>query len=156
MLNLIEHVAHPDEVLTKTQALLSEKGRVLIKTPNFRALDAVLFRHRDWSGYHCPRHFVLFNRESLDRALNTAGLTVERFRYTQGPFWAGSILQMLWRHGIISANAERPYGTHPIAPVLLALTAAFDFARRPFSRLSQMIVVARKARSGAIDAPSAS
>jgi hypothetical protein len=58
---------------------------------------------------------------------------------------------MLWRHGIISANAERPYGTHAIAPLLLALTAAFDFARQPFSRLSQMIVVARKARSDAID-----
>jgi SAM-dependent methyltransferase len=157
MLNLIEHVAHPDEVLTKTQSLLSEKGRVLIKTPNFRALDAVLFRHHGWGGYHCPRHFVLFNRESLDRTLNTAGLAVERFRYTQGaPFWAGSILRMFWRRGIISANAERPYGTHPIAPLLLALTAAFDFARQPFSRLSQMIVVARKARSDANDAPSAS
>lgn len=148
MLNLIEHVAHPDEVLLKTKTLLSEKGRVLIKTPNFRALDAVLFRHHGWDGYHCPRHFVLFSRESLDRTLNSAGLIVERFRYTQGaPFWAGSILQMLWRRGIISASAERPYGTNPIAPFLLALTAVFDFARQPFSRLSQMIVVARKVNS---------
>jgi SAM-dependent methyltransferase len=148
MLNLIEHVAHPDRVLANTQALLSDKGRVLIKTPNFRALDAVLFRHHGWGGYHCPRHFVLFNRESLNRTLNTAGLTVERFRYTQGaPFWAGSILQMLWRRGIISASAERPYGTNPLAPILLALTAAFDFARQPFSRLSQMIVVAHKTKS---------
>jgi SAM-dependent methyltransferase len=145
MLNLIEHVAHPDEVLASTQALLSERGRVLIKTPNFRALDAMLFRHHGWGGYHCPRHFVLFNRESLGRTLDQAGLVVERFRYTQGaPFWTGSILQMLWRAGLISASAERPYGASPITPLLLALTAAFDFARWPFSRLSQMIVVARK------------
>ena len=154
MLNLIEHVAHPDEVLVNTQTLLSEKGRVLIKTPNFRSLDAVLFRHHGWGGYHCPRHFVLFSREGLNRTLNTAGLTVERFRYTQGaPFWVGSILRMLWQRGIISASAERPYATNPITPPLLALTAAFDFARRPFSRLSQMIVVARKTKSDALDAP---
>lgn len=152
MLNLIEHVAHPDEVLVKTQSLLSERGRVLIKTPNFRALDAVLFRHHGWGGYHCPRHFVLFSRESLNRTLNNAGLSVERFHYTQGaPFWAGSILHMLWRRGIISASAERPYGTHPIAPFVLALAAVFDFARQPFARLSQMIVVARKMKSDAID-----
>jgi SAM-dependent methyltransferase len=145
MLNLVEHVAHPDEVLAGAKALLSENGRVLIKTPNFRALDAVLFRHHGWGGYHCPRHFVLFSRESLDRALNTAGLTVERFRYTQGaPFWTGSILRMLWRRGFIAASAERSYGASPITPFLLAFTAAFDFARQPFSRLSQMIVVARR------------
>jgi SAM-dependent methyltransferase len=152
MLNLIEHLAHPDKVLAHTHSLLSDKGRVLIKTPNFRALDAVLFRHHGWAGYHCPRHFVLFSRASLDRTLNTAGFTVERFRYTQGAtFWAASILLMLWRRRIISASAERPYGIHPIAPFLFALAAGFDFARRPLSRLSQMIVVARKKKS--VDAP---
>jgi len=152
MLNLIEHLAHPDEVLAHTQSLLSEKGRVLIKTPNFQALDAVLFRLHGWGGYHCPRHFILFGRESLDRTLSTAGFTVERFRYTQGAtFWAGSILVMLWRRGIISASAERPYGRHRIAPFLFALAAGFDFVRQPFSRLSQMIVVARKTKS--VDTP---
>ena len=117
MLNLIEHVAHPDEVLVSTQSLLSERGRLLIKTPNFRALDAVLFRHRGWGGYHCPRHFVLFSRKSLYRTLNNAGLAVEQFRYTQGAsFWGSSILQMLWRCGIISASAERPYAPPRLRP----------------------------------------
>jgi hypothetical protein len=34
-------------------------------------------------------------------------------------------------------------------PYLHAVTAAFDFIRRPFSPLSQMIVVARRADSSA-------
>ena len=47
-----------------------------------------------------------------------------------------------------SAAEARDWGetfvTNTIAPFLLALTAAFDFARQPFARLSQMIIVARK------------
>jgi SAM-dependent methyltransferase len=146
MLNLIEHVARPDEVLTHVRGLLSERGRVLIQTPNFRSLDAALFRHREWAGYHCPRHFVLFSRHSLDRTLQRAGLQIERFSYTQGAsFWAGSILNVLWRRGVIAGRAGRPYADHPSLPYLMALAAVFDFARRPFSRLSQMIVVAGRA-----------
>jgi 2-polyprenyl-3-methyl-5-hydroxy-6-metoxy-1,4-benzoquinol methylase len=90
MLNLIEHVARPDIVLQQVSRMLNPHGRILIKTPNFRALDARLFRHRSWAGYHCPRHFVLFSSRSLGRALDKAGLQIDQFTYTQGaPFLGG-------------------------------------------------------------------
>ena len=73
MLNLIEHVRRPDEVLAKARSLLTPDGLLLIKTPNYDALDARIFRHRSWGGYHAPRHFVLFDRHSFARDLGIRG-----------------------------------------------------------------------------------
>ncbi|HLW92616.1 MAG TPA: class I SAM-dependent methyltransferase [Roseiarcus sp.] len=146
MLNLIEHVEDPVAVLKKANALLAPGGRIYVKTPNFRALDARLFKDRNWGGYHCPRHFVLFSRESFSSAAAKAGLAVAEFSYTQGaPFWSVSILEMLRRWGLASVTAARPAIYHPLMPLLQAAGAAFDFARAPFARLSQMVVVLAKA-----------
>lgn len=43
MLNLIEHVENPGEVLAKISTLLTDTGVCLIKTPNAQSLDARLF-----------------------------------------------------------------------------------------------------------------
>jgi SAM-dependent methyltransferase len=145
MLNLIEHVADPVAVLKRASELLAPGGRIYVKTPNFRALDAKLFRNKNWGGYHCPRHFVLFTRESFTLVSSKAGLAVKEFKYTQGaPFWSVSILDMLRRWGMVSVTAERPAIYHPLMPLLQAGSAAFDFARAPFGRLSQMIIVLAK------------
>src|SRR6185503_4606658 len=102
LLNLIEHVANPAAVLRKAGSLLSPTGVLVIKTPNHRSLDARLFRRRNWGGYHCPRHWVLFTRESFERLAASAGLRVVRTSYTQGaPFWAVSVLAWLDAHTAI-------------------------------------------------------
>ena len=43
MLNLIEHVESPAAVLEAMRQLLSENGRLILKTPNFKTLDQRLF-----------------------------------------------------------------------------------------------------------------
>lgn len=140
MLNLIEHVSDPIGVLRKAKDLLAPGGRIVIKTPNFRSLDARIFRHLSWGGFHCPRHFVLFSRGSFHRATQGAGLRVLDFSYTQGaPFWGVSILDLMRRAGLASVSASRPSIYHPFMPMLLAVSAAFDFLRKPFSALSQMV-----------------
>jgi 2-polyprenyl-3-methyl-5-hydroxy-6-metoxy-1,4-benzoquinol methylase len=142
MLNLIEHVRDPRSVLAKARDLLTPGGRIYIKTPNFLALDARLFRHANWGGYHCPRHFVLFNRDSLSRLIHSLGLRVTFFQYTQGaPFWSVSVFELLRRAGLVRASRDRPAIYHPLMPLLMAASAAVDFMRKPFARLSQMIVV---------------
>ena len=60
MLNLIEHVADPGQVLRSVSSWLAPGARVLIKTPNVDTLDRRLFESRNWGGFHCPRHWVLF------------------------------------------------------------------------------------------------
>lgn len=145
MLNLIEHVADPGKVLRKAADMLSPDGLLLLKTPNFDALDARLFRHHSWAGLHTPRHFVLFTRESLIDLCRRSGLEVVSFQYTQGaPFWSVSVLDLLRRMGLVRVDADRPAVTHPLIPLLQAVFAGFDFIRRPFVRLSQMELVLRK------------
>jgi SAM-dependent methyltransferase len=139
LLNLIEHVEDPLAVLTKVRALLSPRGVVLIKTPNYDSLDAHLFRHRNWGGYHCPRHWVIFTQPSFQRLVESSGLRVKRWQYTQGaPFWTVSVLAWLADRGVIRVTRGRPAWTHPLYAPVAAAFAEFDFTRGFASRLSQM------------------
>jgi 2-polyprenyl-3-methyl-5-hydroxy-6-metoxy-1,4-benzoquinol methylase len=145
MLNLIEHVESPVDMLKKAASLLSPQGKILLKTPNTDSLDARLFRHHNWGGYHCPRHWVLFTKESLERAIHSAGLNAYSITYTQGaPFWAVSVLFALKRLGLVSITAQRPAAYHPMLGLLTGAFAGFDFIRRYFSKTSQMFAVIKK------------
>ena len=146
MLNLIEHVSDPRAMLAKVRRLLKPGGQLFIKTPNYASLDARLFRHRSWAGFHTPRHFVLFQRRSLEALCRECGLEPESFSYTQGaPFWSVSLLEELRKLGLVKITATRPAVAHPLIPLLQAASAAFDLLRRPFAPLSQMELVARLA-----------
>lgn len=151
LLNLIEHVANPGDTLARMQALLSPRGLILIKTPNVDTLDCRIFRHHNWGGYHCPRHFVLFNRESLLELGDRCGLRAAQTSYTQGaPQWACSILGVLGLKGWLNISATRPLYSHPLYPLVCAFAAAFDLARSPFLRTAQMFVVFRRAERGKV------
>ena len=146
MLNLIEHVSDPRAMLAKVRRLLKPGGQLFIKTPNYASLDARLFRHRSWAGFHTPRHFVLFQRRSLEALCRECGLEPDSFSYTHGaPFWSVSRLEALRKLGLVKITAARPAVAHPLIPLLQAASAAFDFLRRPFAPLSQMELVARLA-----------
>jgi SAM-dependent methyltransferase len=145
-LNLIEHVANPLEVLTKLKDCLTAEGMLLIKTPNIDSLDARWFRHHNWGGFHCPRHWVLFDRSSFLTVAFKAGLAPKRFQYTQGaPFWAVSFLAALQKRGWIELSAARPAYTHPLYKLFIVFFAAFDLLRSPFAKPSQMFCVLRRA-----------
>ncbi len=146
LLNLIEHVADPAAVLRRMQSLLSPTGVILIKTPNVDTLDCRIFQHHNWGGFHCPRHFVLFTRQSLLDLGTACGLAQVQTRYTQGaPQWACSILGILGQKAWLTISAEKPLYAHPLYPIVCAITAAFDFARSPFMPTAQMFVTFRRA-----------
>jgi 2-polyprenyl-3-methyl-5-hydroxy-6-metoxy-1,4-benzoquinol methylase len=145
-LNLIEHVAKPLEVLEKLQNCLSDTGMLIIKTPNIDSLDHRLFRDSNWGGFHCPRHWVLFDRESFLGLASRAGLRATTFAFTQGaPFWAVSVLAALHRKKLIRLSAARPAYQHPLYGILTLFFAGIDFLRRPFARTSQMFVILTRA-----------
>ena len=140
LLNLVEHVDDPLAVLEHLRGMLSPRGVVFVKTPNHDSLDAYLFRHANWGGYHCPRHWVLFDRSSFTKLVQKAGFQVQKFSYTQGaPFWSTSILCWLKKRGVVTITKERPAMFHPFFPLLSALFAAFDLIRIAFAaKTSQM------------------
>ena len=144
--NVIEHVAAPRDVLAKFAELLAPGGRVLVKTPNTQSLDERLFRHRSWGGFHCPRHWVLFDRQSLEEAAVASGLEVEHFAFVQGaPFWTVNVLDLLEQKGLIHRSPGQSFFDHWAFGPVAALFAAFDMARGPFAPTSQMVVVLRRA-----------
>jgi SAM-dependent methyltransferase len=142
MLNIIEHVADPQAVLARLRTMLTPTGVILMKTPNTNSLDARLFRDRDWGGYHCPRHWVLFDRDTVTRLAGGSGLEVRRLTYTQGaPFWTVGVLAWLSRKRLVSVTSERPMVKHPLFPLLSAAFAAFDLSRSTLgAKTSQMFV----------------
>jgi 2-polyprenyl-3-methyl-5-hydroxy-6-metoxy-1,4-benzoquinol methylase len=144
LLNLIEHVTDPGAVLVAMRKLLSPHGLILIKTPNVDTLDCRLFRNHNWGGFHCPRHFVLFNRQSIMDLGQRCGLRVEKINYTQGaPQWAASVLGWLGLRGWARVSADRPLYQNRLYPYLCGLFAMFDFLRSPFMPTAQMFVVFR-------------
>jgi SAM-dependent methyltransferase len=141
-LNLIEHVADPLAVLTKMQECLAPGGMIVIKTPNLDSWDARLFRHHNWGGFHCPRHWVLFDEVSFLALARRAWLVPIQMKLTQGaPFWAVSFLAALHARGWIKLGPSRPAFTHPLYKLFILLFAAFDFLRSPFAKTSQMFCV---------------
>jgi SAM-dependent methyltransferase len=158
MLNLIEHVSDPGAVLRSMGKLLSPQGLILIKTPNVRTLDCRIFRNLNWGGFHCPRHFVLFNRESIMELGKRCGLRTMKTSYTQGaPQWSSSILGWLALRGWLNISRERPLYTHPFYPIACALAAGFDFLRMPFMPTAQMFIVFQRdplaAKTASADEP---
>jgi len=142
LLNLIEHVQDPEQVMRKVRSLLAPGGLVLVKTPNWDALDARLFRQDSWAGLHCPRHWVLFTKRSFAMLARRSGLKIRAASYTQGaPFWTASVLAWLAARGVVHISRERPVFYHPLFGPLAALFAGLDFLRRPFAKTSQMFFV---------------
>jgi SAM-dependent methyltransferase len=142
MLNLIEHVQNPYDIIQKAARLLSKEGIILIKTPNTQSLDARVFKNSYWGGLHCPRHWVIFSEISFRLMIKQTSLKIESLQYTQGaPFWAFSIIAFLAKIKLLRVNKKRPIIFHPAFPVVSAVAAMFDFVRRPISKTSQMFIV---------------
>jgi hypothetical protein len=148
MLNLVEHVANPIEILVKAREMLEPGGVIWLQTPNFRSLDAAIFRHRCWAGLHAPRHWVIFGPEGIRRALREAGLGAIEVERTQGgPFWSASLLGLRRSRRPVEPGAS-PLSDSPAYLPLAALGAGFDFATRWFRNTSQLVVLARADGAG--------
>jgi SAM-dependent methyltransferase len=145
LFNLIEHVRYPVRVLRQIEGFLAPRGILLAKTPNTDSLDARLFRHLNWGGYHCPRHWVLFNEAGFRKAVEKTRFKISSLIYTQGaPFWAQSVMMALWRWKLIRISRQRPLVYHPLFPLLAAFFAGVDFLRGLFFKTSQMLILLRK------------
>jgi 2-polyprenyl-3-methyl-5-hydroxy-6-metoxy-1,4-benzoquinol methylase len=72
MNHVIEHLPEPLRALEKVHAKLAPGGVLDGQTPNADSIERRLFKNR-WSGFHSPRHTVVFSAIGLETMLRTAG-----------------------------------------------------------------------------------
>jgi len=144
MLNLIEHVKDPRSVLISTYNAMKENGLLLVKTPNTKSLNRILFKNSYWGGLHAPRHWVLFNKMNFLALVKECGFSLEFIRYTQGaPQWAASIIgSRRLQYGYITSGM--PIYTDKLFAPLNLIFALIDYLTLPFLGADQMIILIRK------------
>ena len=72
MIEVVEHLRDPEATLRDLHRLLKPSGFLYASTPDAESLRAKLDGAR-WSNYQNPTHLYYFNRQSLGRAMKTAG-----------------------------------------------------------------------------------
>lgn len=88
MFHVIEHISNVKETLIKLKNILNKDGLLVVETPNYDSLDCQLFKKSYWGGYHCPRHWTIFNPESIKKAMDIVGFEVIKIEYKTGhSFW---------------------------------------------------------------------
>lgn len=92
MIQTIEHVERPEKVISAVREVLKPGGRLVIVTDNTGSLDFKIFKDAYWGGYHFPRHWNLFNWNSLTRLAEKTGFEVVELATIVSPVnWVYSI-----------------------------------------------------------------
>lgn len=147
LMNLIEHVADPDRVVSRIRELMAPDAVLVIQTPNFESVDARIFRHHNWGGFHTPRHWVIFRESSIHSLLVRHGFEVLDLQYVQGAaFWSVGLFSAVERF-LHCTSRRQPMYLNPLFRAMLLFFAAVDMFRlRIGFKTSQMTIRARARR----------
>lgn len=103
LIQTVEHVEKPSEVLPAICRILKPNGKLVIVTDNTDSLDFKLFKNGYWGGYHFPRHWNLFNRYALTKLAEKSGFSVEKIETIVSPVnWVYSI-----HNALVDMNAPK-------------------------------------------------
>jgi SAM-dependent methyltransferase len=129
--HVIEHVHDPLALLQSCYDLLKPGAEIYIDTPNIDALGH-RFYGKNWRGLETPRHLVLFDRNSLKRALEMTGFRSVSFKVAR-------VFQGISRQSALIALGIDPY-TRNAPPLkisrVLRLKAALTRRRTEFLTLT--------------------
>jgi SAM-dependent methyltransferase len=125
LIQTVEHVADPPELLRQICSLLRPGGRLVIVTDNTDSLDFKLFKKRHWGGYHFPRHWNLFNPATIRKLADKTGFEVEKLTTQVSPVnWVYSIRNSLTDRKAPPWLVERFSLKSPLS---LGVFTVFDF-----------------------------
>lgn len=96
LIQTIEHIADPPQLLREVRSLLRPGGRIVIVTDNTDSFDFTLSKKRFWGGYHFPRHWNLFNKKTIGQLAEKIEMEVEILTTQVSPVnWVYSIRNFL-------------------------------------------------------------
>ena len=141
--NIIEHVQDPEEFINKMYNSLDSGGIAIIQTPNWNSLDTKLFKNHYWGGLHAPRHFYIFSKRSLRRAVEKSGFKVVKHKNVPaGIFWTYSVLSYVPKN--LNDTSYSPMYSWRFHNVLVAVFSVIDLIRGLMFRTSQQYLVITK------------
>lgn len=73
--DVIEHLPDPKSVLIEVHRVLRNDGVLILRIPNGISWDAKLFG-KYWFGLDAPRHYYVFNQQTITKLLDLAGFQV--------------------------------------------------------------------------------
>ena len=136
---VIEHFVSPESVLRACRKALTSGGRVLLLTPNSRAVSHRVFG-RYWSGLHAPRHTQLFHPGNLRLLAEKIGFgDVEVIYPTDPASWTLSFQNLI--QGLKRKGKAPPAGTAWYSLALLPAWYPFALVERLARRASSMFAV---------------
>ena len=84
------------DLVTGVADVLAPGGRLVVVTDNVGSPDFRISRSRHWGGYHFPRHWHLYDRDTLAATARAGGLEVESVATVVSPVnWVYSLRNML-------------------------------------------------------------
>ncbi len=119
MNHVIEHLYHPQPVLSALH-LKMKKGAILhIATPNAASISASLFKSR-WRGLECPRHIMLYSPVVLERILKHTGFSANKLIFENiTKDFARSLAMYEYEKGYINhSEIEKKMEDFPLASTL--------------------------------------
>jgi len=137
LLDVIEHIAHPQPFADAIVRLLNPGGRLLIITPDAASLSARLLGARWFHAF--PEHVLLHSRRSLKLLFEARGL----FSANCGFAWKWLNLEMLARH---TAQHSHIWGARFLHAVITMLPTAIRSYVFPFN-IGEFYAVFSKPRS---------
>jgi 2-polyprenyl-3-methyl-5-hydroxy-6-metoxy-1,4-benzoquinol methylase len=143
MHHVIEHVQDPLGLLRSLRALLVPGGLVVGQTPDSSCLECRIFGD-NWLQWHLPRHLAIFDKPTLARLAEQAGLEVVALESSPSGAvaWGGSLLKA-W-----AKRRGRPYlvTREPLHPVLMLLFAPVAVVQAKLASTSHMDFILRRPR----------
>jgi SAM-dependent methyltransferase len=136
--HVIEHVPDPRPFLAEAARVLEPGGRLVLRTPNARALGRALCG-ADWYANDPPRHLVLYAARPLRRLLREAGFEAVTVARRTTPKDLLNTLDL--RRGRTGTPSRRVRGRRLLARPYVLLA-------RLLGRGDELVVTARKSRPG--------
>ncbi len=96
--HVLEHVHDLKKYVAHFKSLLKENGVLLVAVPNYRSLDAEIYKEY-WAAYDVPRHLYHFSPDAMKRLMDMEGFKIVEMR----PMWFDSfyvsLLSSKYKHG---------------------------------------------------------